>query len=464
MPETRPQYLLVDDDNRVRVLGILKRLSASRRVQWLKKFILSLHPKTLAGFWEELETSDQELIISLADSEYSAELLTELDEENREEIFKSKDSSWIFDRLDELESDDVVEILRGLSQRDANFILRKFDATYSEKIKDLLNYPEGSAGSLMSSEFLAVNRNATVKSIISQFQKVVDEEGVEDIHYVFVVDRGNRLLGYIPIRKLIIEKPGKKAFEIMRPSPVTITPDQDQEHVANIFRDYNLLSAPVVNEHGILLGRITIDDVMDVLAEEASEDILRLGGVTQDENIHTPTIQSVKMRLPWLFVNLGTQMLAAFIVTFFSDTLSKMILLAPLMTVISGQGGNAAVQSITVVVRSLALGELGTTNAFRTVMRETTVGFLTGIANGILIGVAVYIYDKNIGLAVIIFIAMIANMFIAGLVGTVIPLALRKLKIDPALASGPICTTFTDICGFTVFLTLATVLISLTGG
>lgn len=463
MAETRPQYLVVDDENKARVLAALQRLSSSRRIQWLKRFLRMLHPKTMASLWEELSGPDQELILSLSDSEFSAELLTELDTEDREEIFKTKPSDWIFDRLDELESDDVADILRGLSRRDANFILRKFESVYSDKIKVLLNYPEGSAGSLMSSEFLAVNRSATVKSIITQFQKVVDEEGVEDIHYIFVVDRGNRLLGYIPIRKLIIEKPGKKAFEIMKPSPVTIFPDQDQEQVANIFRDYNLLSAPVINENGILLGRITIDDVVDVLEEEASEDILRLGGVTNDENIYTPTMQSVKMRLPWLFVNLGTQMLAAFVVTFFSETISKMILLAPLMTVISGQGGNAAVQSITVVVRSLALGELGNTNAVRTILRESSVGLLTGIANGLIIGLAVFVYDKNFWLAIIIFIAMMANMFIAGFVGTVTPLVLKKLKIDPALASGPICTTFTDICGFTVFLALATLLLAFTG-
>lgn len=430
----------------------------------MKRALHALHPTSLALLWDSFDESEREIILGQLDSEYAAEFLTELGSDERTAIFRSKDTGWIFDRLEELQTDDIAGILRDLSSRDTNFILRRFDSNYTGKIKEILKYPEGSAGALMSSDFLAVSRTATVKSIVSQFQKLVKNDELDDLQFTFVVDRDNRFLGYIPLRKLILEKSSRKAHEIMQPAQVMINPEQDQETVAKIFKDYNLLSLPVVDSQGILLGHITVDDVVDVLEEEATEDILRLGGVTQD----APHVQSLgrmaRGRIPWLMINLGTQVMAAWVVTFFDETLSKVIILAPLMTIIGGQGGNATMQSVTVVVRSLALGQINSQNAWKVIMKEVGVCALNGAFIGIVSAGVVFSYTQKYLLAACMFIGMVCNTFVAGAVGSMLPLGLRRVNIDPALASGPIATTFTDICGFSVFLGVATFFLHRFGG
>ncbi len=371
--------------------------------------------------------------------------------------------------------------MRELSPRDTNFILRRFDKNYTGKIQEILKYKEGSAGAMMTSDFLAVSRQATVKSIISQFQKLVKQSTtaekkakgsaaagshtkIDDLQFTFVVDRDNKFLGYIPLRKLILEKSSRKAFEIMQPAQVMVQPDQDQEAVAQILKDYNLLSLPVVDSRGILLGHITVDDVVDVLEEEATEDILRLGGVTQDAPHAQSMARMARGRLPWLAINLGTQVVAAWVVTFFDDTLSKVIILAPLMTIIGGQGGNATMQSVTVVVRSLALGQINSQNTAKVILKEIGVCAMNGALIGIVSAAVVFAYTQKPLIAACMVVGMVCNTFVAGAVGSILPLGLRRVGIDPALASGPIATTFTDICGFSVFLGVATYMLHRFGG
>ena len=451
------EYILLTKENHSRVIRIIQKLCATRRLSTLTRMLARLHATTLALMWESFEESEREIILSLLQKERAAEFLTELDADEQSAIFRSKDTSWIFDRLEELQTDDIADIIKNLNPRDANFILRRFDKDYTEKIKELLKYREGTAGALMSSDFLAVSRQATVKSIIAQFQKLADEQKFDDLQFVFVVDRNNKFLGYISLRKLLIEKGDKKASEIMTQAQIKITPDRDQEEVAQIFKDYNLLSLPVVNESGILLGHITVDDVVDVIEDEASEDILRLGGVLGSDALVSATVAKMaKGRLPWLAFNLATQMLAASIITIFNDTLGKALILAPLMTIVSGQGGNATVQTITIIVRSMALGEISKQNFVRTLLREIGIGLINGLLIGALLAGIVYLVEQKLYLSFAVMIAMTINMLIAATIGALIPVMMRALKIDPALASGPVCTTFTDICGFSAFLGAAT--------
>jgi magnesium transporter len=483
MNTAEKKFHLLTKENYPRIVLLIRNLCRARRFILLKRALHSLHPTSLALLWESFDESEREIILSQLKSEYAAEFLTELGSDERTAIFRSKDTAWIFDRLEELETDDIAGILRELDARDTNFILRRFDKNYTGKIKEILKYPEGSAGAMMTSDFLAVSRQATVKSIISQFQKLVKQNTaalkkakgaavsahtkLDDLQFTFVVDRDNKFLGYIPLRKLILEKPSRKAYEIMQPAQVMVRPEEDRETVARIFKDYNLLSLPVVDSRGILLGHITVDDIVDVLEEEATEDILRLGGVTQDtqDAPHTHSIgRMARGRLPWLAINLGTQVLSAWIVTFFDQTISKVILLAPLMTVIGGQGGNATMQSVTVVVRSMALGQVNSRNVWKIVLKEIGVCSLNGFLIGILASAVVLVYSGRFMLAACMFIGMLCNMFVAGVVGTLLPLGLRIVRVDPALASGPIATTFTDICGFSVFLGVATFLIGQYGG
>jgi magnesium transporter len=458
------KFHLLTKTNYTEIVELLRKLCRGRRFVLLKRALHSLHATSLALLWDSFDEAEREMILGQLTSEYAAEFLTELGSDEREAIFRSKDTAWIFDRLEELETDDIAVILRELNPRDTNFILRRFDKNYTGKIKEILKYPEGTAGALMSSDFLAVSRHATIKSIVSQFQKLVKHDQLEDLQFTFVVDRGNKFVGYIPIRKLILEKSSRKAQEIMQPAQVMVGPEQDQETVAKIFKDYNLLSLPVVDSRGVLLGHITVDDVVDVLEEEATEDMLRLGGVTQD----APHVQSLgqmaRGRLPWLTINLATQVLSAWIVTFFDETLSKVILLAPLMTVIGGQGGNATMQAVTVVVRSLALGQINGKNVSKVIAKEVGVSSLNGLAIGSFAAILVYSYTQRAGIAFCMFTGLVSNMFIAGLVGSLLPVVLRFFRLDPALAAGPIATTFTDMCGFSVFLGVATLLIGKFGG
>ncbi|HMV35165.1 MAG TPA: magnesium transporter [Turneriella sp.] len=482
MNTAEKKFHLLTKENYPKIVNLLRRLCKNRRFLLLKRALHTLHPTSLALLWDSFDESEREIILTQLSSEYAAEFLTELGSDERTAIFRSKDTAWIFDRLEELETDDIAGILRELDARDTNFILRRFDKNYTGKIKEILKYPEGSAGAMMTSDFLAVSRQATVKSIISQFQKLVKQNTaalkkakgaaathtkLDDLQFTFVVDRDNKFLGYIPLRKLILEKSTRKAHEIMQPAQVMVHPEQDRESVGKIFKDYNLLSLPVVDSRGILLGHITVDDVVDVLEEEATEDILRLGGVTQDtqDAPHTHSIgRMARGRLPWLAINLVTQVLSAWIITFFDQTISKVILLAPLMTVIGGQGGNATMQSVTVVVRSLALGQINSQNIWKVVLKEIGVCSLNGLFIGTLAASMVLAYSQKPALAACMFIGLICNMFVAGAVGTLLPLGLRAVRVDPALASGPIATTFTDICGFSVFLGVATFLISQYGG
>jgi len=459
MREKAPRYIYISDDNREQVIRILKKLIFQRRTKWLSALISSIFPASLALLWPVFSEHEQEIILGEMSSEQSALFLTELDDDDRSEIFKSKNTQWILDRLEELDSDDIVDILKSLNEQEANFIIRKFDKEYSEKIKKLLNYKEGTAGSLMTTDFLAVRENAKLETIIRQFRRAIETEKLDDIHFVYVVDKQFKLTGYIPLRVLILQPPDKTAFEVMKPPIVTVTPDIDQEEVGRIFRDYDLITLPVVNEDDTMLGRITIDDVVDVLSDEASEDLLHLGGVHGDEDVTTPALTSVRRRMPWLAINLSMQALSAWIVTFFEPALSSFVLLAPLMTIVSGQGGNTAVQSISVIVRSLATGTLQYTNVFHAVLRQALIGGIAGILNGIFIGILVYLYKGSIVLSLVLFSAMTANMLLAGFAGTLVPLTLKKMKIDPALASGPLVTTMTDIFGFTSFLGLATLLL-----
>ena len=422
------KFHLLTKTNYTEIVELLRKLCRGRRFVLLKRALHSLHATSLALLWDSFDEAEREMILGQLTSEYAAEFLTELGSDEREAIFRSKDTAWIFDRLEELETDDIAVILRELNPRDTNFILRRFDKNYTGKIKEILKYPEGTAGALMSSDFLAVSRHATIKSIVSQFQKLVKHDQLEDLQFTFVVDRGNKFVGYIPIRKLILEKSSRKAQEIMQPAQVMVGPEQDQETVAKIFKDYNLLSLPVVDSRGVLLGHITVDDVVDVLEEEATEDMLRLGGVTQD----APHVQSLgqmaRGRLPWLTINLATQVLSAWIVTFFDETLSKVILLAPLMTVIGGQGGNATMQAVTVVVRSLALGQINGKNVSKVIAKEVGVSSLNGLAIGSFAAILVYSYTQRAGIAFCMFTGLVSNMFIAGLVGSLLPVVLRFFR------------------------------------
>ncbi|RME92625.1 MAG: magnesium transporter [Candidatus Hydrogenedentota bacterium] len=457
MNEVLEPYVRITEGNSEKVIRIFKRLIEKRNATRLKKFIDNIHPSDLALIWDAFDENEKEILLNLLDSEKSAELLSYLNPQDRSEIFETKDENWIADRLEELESDDAVDILKELPAKKASFVIRRFDPEYSQKIKELIRYPEETAGALMSSDFFAVNENATIGKIIRKFKEVSDESELDDIHFIYVVDDENHLQGYIPLRKLILEKTHKKAKEIMSRVPAVVTPEMDQEEVARIFKQYDLISIPVVDEQNTLLGRITIDDIVDVLESESSEDVFRMMGLNKDERLTDSVFVSFKHRLPWMFINLITTSLSALVIGMFTNVLKVHVALAMFMPMVAALGGATGNQMVAMIVRGLALGEMHWRHVRYLLFREVLAVTAGAMIIGSIAGVIAWQMNQNPHLGTVLFVAMIANMVFATLVGAGIPLVLKLLKLDPALGSSILVAASTDLAGFFIFLGLATI-------
>lgn len=455
MSDSRSAFYLVSHENSERISNVIKKLSNHRRLKWLKDILAGIHPNSLAFLWSSFDSSEKELIIGLLPIETRAEFLAELEEEERGDIFKSKNTDWIAQHLTVLEADDIVDILKGLSSREADFIIKKFDADYSTKLKELLQYPEETAGALMSSDFLAVNENARIDSIVRQFRKFVAEEDIEDIHIIYVVDREDKLKGYIPLRKLILEEQSKKAKDVLVYPSVYLTPEMDQEAVAAIFKDYDLISAAVVDENNVLLGRITIDDVVDVLDEEASEDVFRMVGLKKKEVHSDGYLSSLRSRLPWMMINLMTSAVSAIVISLFTPIINQFIMLAMFMPMIAALGGATGNQMVAMVVRGIATGDILNERLRKIILREMLTVITGSVTIGGIIGLAAFLISANKLLPIVILISVVLNMSLATLIGFGYPLMLRFLKKDPALGSSILVAATTDMMGFFIFLALA---------
>jgi magnesium transporter len=320
-----------------------------------------------------------------------------------------------------------------------------------------MEHGEDTAGGIMTPEFVALRKDMTAQESIDLLREKAP--GAETIYYVFIVNRDDQLVGVISLRDLIIGQPSRLVEELMNPSVIYVDADTDQEEVARIMSRYDLLALPVVDHEHHLLGVVTIDDVVDVIEEEASEDIYRLGGVIREERLDSPAIESIKNRLPWMAFNLGTAFLAAGVVSLFQDSISRVVILAAFMPIVAGMGGNMGTQTLTVTTRGIALGQLEFREGIRVVVRQVGIGITIGAVTGLLAGLVAYLARGNPYLGLVLFLAMTVNMGVAGLAGAGIPIVLRLLRQDPALGSGVIVTTFTDIFGFLAFLGLATTML-----
>jgi magnesium transporter len=305
----------------------------------------------------------------------------------------------------------------------------------------------------MNSRVLRVNDNLTKKEALEEI--IRQSEEMEEFYTINVVDNHNRLKGIVSLKDIIKSKNTVHIRELVKDDFVYVKADTDQEEVARLLSQYNLTSIPVVDEQMHLLGKVTFDDVIDVLQEENTEDILKISGVSEDEQLSGNWKDAVQSRLPWLIINLGTAFLAASVIRYFDATISRVDVLSGYMTIIAGMGGNAATQALAVTVRRISLSDLTDNQAYRTVLKEFTVGLINGAANGIIVLLFSLVYDSNLMLGVVIFLAMTGNLVIAGITGASIPLILKRIGIDPAIASSIIITTFTDVFGFLLLLGLA---------
>ncbi|HXF03894.1 MAG TPA: magnesium transporter [Blastocatellia bacterium] len=364
----------------------------------------------------------------------------------------------IADLLQKLPVDDATELTSKLPPELAEQVLEVMNVARSADVVDQLQFEENTAGRIMNPNVFALHEDMSVGEAITTLQRKSDE--LEMVFYLYVIDDRHHLVGVVSLRQLLLNPPSTPLRKIMSTDVISVHTSTDQEEVARVVSKYDLLAVPVVDDENRLVGIITVDDVIDVLREEATEDIYALAGVDTDEKVTTPSLRSIQLRFPWLFANLLTAILAAGVVYLFQDTISKVVAAATLMTIVAGQGGNAAIQTITVIVRGLALGEVTWANARRVLFKEILVGTGNGLLIGGIMAVVALFWFKKPMLGVAIGLALIINLFVAGLFGTLIPLFLRWLKLDPALASGVIVTTFTDVCGFFSFLGLVTLLLN----
>ena len=419
------------------------------------KLLENLRAPDQAEVFNELELEDQTAILPRLNPDESADILEELEDEDAAEIAERLDTDTLSRIVDEMEPDEAADLLGDLSREQANEVLERLEDP--EEVRPLMIHPDETAGGRMTTELLALRRRMTAGEAIEALRNWAPDEELN--YYLFVVDRDNILRGVVPLRKLITAPPTTPIQSLMSADVISVPAGTDQEEVARIMSRYSLLALPVVDETGHLLGMITHDDLVDVIEEEATEDIYRLAGVLDEERVFSPIRASVRRRLPWLYVNLMTAFLAAWVISQFKGTIERVAILAAFQAIVAGQGGNAGTQALTVMVRSLALGEVTLRDVWSTLLKEVLVGLINGLAVGAAVGLIAMILQGKPALGLIIGLAMVGNMIAAGFAGALVPVVLKRLKIDPALASGVIVTTVTDVTGFALFLGLSTIFI-----
>jgi magnesium transporter len=423
-------------------------------VDALREIVGDLHEADLGGLVEALKADQRPRLVELLGIDFDFAALTEVDDAVRGEILEELEPRTVAEGVRDLDSDDAVAILADLPQQERAEILDQLPATERVALARSLEYPEDSAGRRMQTEFIAVASHWDVGRAIDYMRETV--ELPERFYEVYVMNEPGHFVGAVPLDKLLRSKRPVPIADLMEDDRPLIRAEQDQEEVARLFQRYNWVAAPVLDSTGRLVGVITFDDVADVIQEEAEEDIKALGGVDRHEELSDSVWTIARGRFNWLLVNLGTAFLASSVLGLFEGQLQKMVALAVLAPIVASQGGNATTQTMTVAVRAIATQDLHDGNAWRVVRRELLVGLLNGVAFAVITGAAAYVWFRVPGLGVVIGLAMICNMAAAALGGILVPLALHRLRFDPAVASSPFVTTVTDVVGFFAFLSIAT--------
>lgn len=423
--------------------------------QALRALVGGLHEADLGALIEALDRDGRAGLVRLLGSDFDFAALTEVDEGTREEILELLSPVAVAAGMRELDSDDAVYLLEALDQDEQAEILDQLPAPERVALERSLDYPEDSAGRRMQTDFIAVPPFWTVGQTIDYMRETPDLP--ERFFELYVTDPGHRLVGTVALDRLLRTKRPVRIAELMEEGRHRVRATDDQEEVARLFERYNLVAAPVADAADRLVGVITVDDVVDVISAEAAEDIKALGGVNPQEELSGRVLPIARSRFNWLLINLGTAFLASAVLRLFEVELERMVALAVLAPIVASQGGNAATQTMTVAVRALATRELSRANAWRVIRRELLVGLVNGLAFAIITGIAAAAWFKVPGLGVVIGLAMVCNLLAAALGGILVPLALHRLRADPAVSSGAFVTTITDVVGFFSFLAIATV-------
>ena len=417
----------------------------------IRDVLLGEHPADIADVLEALSEDQQSVLAELAPDVLTGEVLAELDDATREDLFDDLEPKQIAEALVDLESDDQIHVFEELDVGKREAVLAAVPAEDRESIEAALLFEEESAGRLMQREFVAAPRFWTVGHTIDHMRNA-GEELPDQFFEIFIVDERFQPIGEVPISHLMRAQRSTLLSDILLPTKIILHPEDDQEDAAYLFEKYHLISAPVVDESGRLTGMVTVDDIVEVIQEENTEDMLALAGVSEAQS--DTVWRSVKSRAPWLLVNLATAVLASGVIALFDEAIAQLVALAVLMPIVASMGGNAGTQSLAVAVRALASRDLNMTNAVRVVWRELAAGAVNGVIFAIVMGAVAALWFQDLNLGWVIGVSMIVTLACAGLAGILIPLGLRRMGADPAVASSVFVTTVTDVVGFFVFLGL----------
>jgi magnesium transporter len=422
------------------------------------RILSKAYPVDVARLLLSLGTSERaqsfSILMEECDLAHAAAVLTEMETAESVALLETLSPKQIAELLGEMADDDATLLASRLEDPLASQVFAEMEAEPAADVRELLEHEEQTAGRIMTRDFFALDEDLTVAEAIAALQRRSEE--FEMVLYVYVVDKRNHLVGVVSLRQLLITPPSTQLKRIMSPNVISARTTTDQEEVARLVAEYNLLAIPILDDEDKLVGIVTVDDALDVAQEEVAEDLMALAGVATEEHVSTSASRSLKLRVPWLLVNLATAFLASYVVSRFEKQIGEKPSLAVLMPIVAGMGGNAATQTLTVIIRGMAIGEL--TAVTWVTLKSIIVGAGNGIINGFVAAVVAAIFFRNIWLGAVLASAMIINMIVAGIAGTLIPVALKRLHIDPAVASSVFVTTATDVTGFFSFLGIATLL------
>ena len=420
------------------------------------KLILNgLHPAEIARLLESSPSRQRRLIWEMLDHKNDGEVLLEVGEEVRNNLMESMDDESLLAATKGLDVDDLADLLDELPETVVKQALKGMDYQYRTRLEGVMNYDEDTAGGLMNTDTITIRPDVTLDVVLKYLR--LRKEMPQNTDNIIVVDRYNHYLGTLSVTALLCADPEKTVSESMDNDYISINADTFANEVTNIFEDRDLVSAPVVDKNNILLGRITIDDVVDVIREESEHTVLNMAGLTDEEDIFAPVLPSTRRRAIWLGINLLTALIASGVISLFQETIEQVVALAVLMPIVASMGGIAGSQTLTLVIRGIALGNISSTNSKSLLVKEISIGLLNSLLWACVIGVLSSYWFNNYLIGVVIGIAMIANLGFAALSGVLIPIMLKRIGVDPALGGGVILTTITDVIGFSSFLALGTI-------
>ncbi|MBZ4686804.1 MAG: magnesium transporter [Clostridia bacterium] len=443
-------------------LNEIQNLLSQGKQDEVKGRLQELQPADIAEIIIDIEDEYKAIIFSLLDGETAAEVLINLDSDIMVLLLEKLGAERIRHIFDEMSSDDAADLIAEIPVPLKDKLLTSMEIEDANDVKELLAYKEDTAGGIMTTEYVAILKSLTAARAIEVLREIAPD--AETVYYVYVVNEKNHLVGVLSLRELIVADPSTRVEDIMKENVISVHVGMDQEEVANVVSKYDFLAVPVVDDNNCLLGIITVDDIIDVIHEEATEDFYLLGGTSseliEDEGLFNRIISSLRSRLPWLFITLLGGLLAGQVIKGLEEELSTVVALAFFIPLLTGMGGNVGTQSSTLTVRGLATGQIDVKEILLVVGRETLTGVLIGLICGIIVAIVAYLWQQNIMLGVVVGLALLGNMTTAATMGTLVPLIFKKVGIDPAVASAPFISTSIDITGLLIYSTVASLLMS----